>query len=240
MSLEAPPLILAVDTATKCCSVSLTRGGIGDGEVVATVSVNNSITHSRKLLSAIDSILSDTQTSWQEIGGLGIGLGPGSFTGLRIGMATIKGIAAATQIPLYGVSTLDMLASSCSTEKLVCAVIDARKKEVYAGLYKKSPANLMERVSEIVAAPPENLAEQITEPVLLVGDGVATYRQQWQNYLGDLVEYAPASLHVPSTANLGLLAYSKALKNDYMELSEAVPLYIRASDAELNLGKRQK
>lgn len=232
------PIILAIDTATKSCTVSLTRGSLEDGEVIASLILNNSITHSRKLLSAIDRLLSDTDTDWSMIGGLAIGLGPGSFTGLRIGMSTIKGIAAATNIPLYGVPTLDGIACSCVTDKLVCSVIDARKREVYAGFYRRNENGRLVRHGDIVVVSPEALAVEIDEPVLLVGDGVAAYKEKWDTHLKDQVEFAPSHLSVPCAANIGLLAHEQHVNSTPLDIAEASPLYVRASDAELSLGKK--
>ncbi len=97
MTVKDYPLILAMDTATGCSTVSLTRGTMVDGEVLACLSFSSKITHSRRIISIVDSIFQETETDWPTLGGIAIGLGPGSFTGLRIGMATAKGFAAASK-----------------------------------------------------------------------------------------------------------------------------------------------
>ncbi len=228
--------ILSIDTSTRSCSVALTVGGLSDGNVVASLLLNNSVTHSRRLLSAIDSLLKTTETDWEAISGIAIGLGPGSFTGLRIGMATAKGLATAAKLPLLGVASLDGIASSCSTDKLVCSVLDARKKEVYAAFYRQDAKGKMHRQKDIVAISPNLLAEQTIEPTLFIGDAVPLYMDVWSEKLGDKAFFAPAHLNIPNAANLGLLADELLKSNTYLNIAEASPLYVRASDAELSLG----
>jgi len=234
------PLILAIDTASRCSSVALTLGGAGasaGGQVVASLSLNSSVTHSRRLLSAIDWLLAETETGWQAVQGLAVSLGPGSFTGLRIGMATVKGLAMATGQPLLGVSTLDALALNCTGERLICAVLDARKNEVYTCFYHLDRQGIPRRAGEIRVVSPLQLAEEITQPVLFVGDAVMVYGDVWKEVLGDWFAEAPIPLHYPCASTLGLLAGEMLLKNRSLDLVAAAPLYVRASDAELNLGR---
>lgn len=234
------PLILAMDTATSCSSVALTLGTVGastGGQVVASLSLNSSVIHSRRLLSAIDWLLAETETSWQAVQGLAVSLGPGSFTGLRIGMATVKGLAMATGKPLLGVSTLDALALNCTGERLICAVLDARKKEVYACFYHLDRQGIPRRAGEIRVVSPLQLVAEISQPVLFVGDAVMAYGDMWQEALGERFAAAPVPLHYPCASALGLLAGEMLLNNQCLDLASAVPLYVRASDAELSLGK---
>jgi len=227
--------ILAVDTATPCSTVALTCGSRATGRVLALLSVSSRITHSRRLLVAIDRLLADSGIAKEEIQGFAVGLGPGSFTGLRIGVATVKGLASAAKKPLYGVSTLDVIAANISDRRLICSVIDARKKEVYAAFYRCNDSGEARRLGDIAVLPPDKLVERISEPVLLVGDGLFAYGQYWQNRLGDLVQFAPVQHWSPSAATLGLLAADMMAKGQALERDSVVPLYVRASDAELNL-----
>lgn len=227
--------ILSVDTATPCSTVALTTGTRADGRVLASLSISSNVTHSRRLLVAIDHLLTDSGIAREEISGFAVGLGPGSFTGLRIGMATVKGLAAAAQKPMYGVSTLDIVVANCGDPRLICSVLDARKKEVYAAFYRCDEAGIPRRITDIAALSPEKLAVGITEPVLMVGDGLLAYRRYWQSVLGGLLIVAPAQHWSPSAATLGLLAGELATENRSLDIAAAVPLYVRASDAELNL-----
>lgn len=232
------PLILAFDTATSCCAVALTEGGRRDGKVVASLTLCGTLTHSRRLLTTIDWLLTEAAVSWAAIDGIAVGLGPGSFTGLRIGMATAKGLACAAGKPLLGVSTLEALAAGCSTEKLICATLDARKKEVYAGFFRRDEQGVSRRIGKISVLGPEQLAEHIEEPVYMVGDAVAIYAELWRSILGENLEIAPAQLHVPTAASLGLIAGEKLVAGEVLDVGSASPFYVRASDAELSLIKK--
>jgi tRNA threonylcarbamoyladenosine biosynthesis protein TsaB len=179
--------------------------------------------------------MKETGVDWHSISGIGVSLGPGSFTGLRIGMATAKGLAAAAGKVLLGVSTLDSLAARIVTSKLICTVLDARKKEVYTAFYRCNEKGQSERVSDMVVMAPERLAAAISEPVVMVGDGAKVYAEMFKKSLGENVIFAPAQLHEPAASSLGMLAGELFEAGKHLELAEAVPVYIRSSDAELNL-----
>lgn len=235
------PLILSMDTATPCSTVALTYGTRDDGMVLASLSLTGKVTHSRRLFTALDYIMKEAGVDWLSISGIGVSLGPGSFTGLRIGMATAKGLAAAAGKVLLGVSTLDSLAARIVTSKLICTVLDARKKEVYTAFYRCNEKGQSERVSDMVVMAPERLVAAIAEPVVMVGDGAKVYGDMFKKSLGENVIFAPAQLHEPSASSLGMLAGELFQAGKHLELAEAVPVYIRSSDAELNLlQKRNK
>ena len=231
------PLILSIDTSTPCSSVALTAGTRKNGEVVASLCLTGKVTHSRRLLAAIDWIMQESGVAWPAMDGIAVSLGPGSFTGLRIGMATAKGLAAAAEKVLLGVSTLDSLAAKCVTNRLICSLLDARKKEVYAAFYRCKNDGLSERIGDPVVLTPADLAASIHEPVLLVGDGVRAYGEVLQAILQEKCMIAPAALHEPSAASLGMLAGELLEKGRILDVAEGVPMYVRSSDAELNLLK---
>ena len=235
---QGRPLILSLDTSTPCSSVALTVGTRQNGEVIAALSLTGKVSHSQRLLSAIDWIMRESGINWPDIGGIGVSLGPGSFTGLRIGMATAKGLAAAAGKVLLGVSTLDSLAAKCVTSRLICSLLDARKKEVYAAFYRCSADGLAERISEPVVLAPAKLAAAIDEPVLLLGDGARVYGDVLHAILRENCLIAPAGLHEPSATSLGLLAGELLEKGLVLDLAEGAPMYVRSSDAELNLAKK--
>lgn len=234
------PLILSMDTATPCSSVALTRGTSADGGVVASLGLTGNVSHSRRLLGAVDYLMEATEIKWGDIDGIGVSLGPGSFTGLRIGMATAKGLATAAGKKMIGVSTLDALASRCVTDKLICSVLDARKKEVYAACYRVEGKGDFARVSEIAVLPPQELAQSFTEPTLMVGEGAVVYRELFRQLLGEKVSFAPSQLNEPSAAALGVLACEAMMRGEILDVGEAVPLYLRSSDAELNLLRKKE
>lgn len=235
---DSDSLILSIDTATPCSSIALTRGTREQGVVVASLGLSGNISHSRRLLSSISWLMQSSGVVWQQIYAIGVSIGPGSFTGLRIGMATAKGLAAAANTALVGVSTLDSLASKCVSNRLICSVLDARKKEVYTALYRCSDQGLTRRVSEMTVVAPESLANSLNDKVLMVGEGAVVYRDMFQTFLGDQVSFAPAHLHEPTASSLGLLACESMNRGETLNIGEAVPLYIRGSDAELNLQRK--
>lgn len=234
------PLILSMDTATPCSAVSLTFGTRQNGRVLASLSLTGNVTHSRRLFAAIDYLMKEAEIDWPEIAGVAVSLGPGSFTGLRIGMATAKGLAAAAGKPLFGVSTLDSLAAKCITSKLICTVLDARKKEVYAAFYRCNDNGQSKRVTDMTVMAPEKLASAISEPVVLVGDGAMVYDDLFKKLLGDKACFAPSQLHEPSAPSIGMLAGEMFESGEQLDLSDATPFYIRSSDAELNLLEKKK
>ncbi len=232
------PLILALDTATTCCSVALTSGTQRQGKVLASLSFCGTVSHSRRLLASVDWLLAEAAVSWSALDGIAVSVGPGSFTGLRIGMATAKGFACSAEKPLLGVSTLATLASCCSTSKMICASLDARKKEVYAAFFRRDDRGVVRLAGSISVMSPERLAEHIQEPVYMVGDAAGVYGALWQTLLGEKLEIAPAQLHVPLASALGLLAAEKYVAGEFLDVGSASPLYVRASDAELSLIKK--
>ncbi len=233
------PLILAVDTASACSTVALTLGGIHGGSLLASISLNSKITHSRRLLTAVEWMLKESDVALADIDGFAVGLGPGSFTGLRIGMASMKGLAVPLGKPLLGVSTLDGLALNCSGQLPLCALLDARKKEVYRAWYAKDACGIYRAKSSIQAMKPEAFAREITSSCLLVGDGTITYGSFLQEMVDEQLFIAPLPLHYPNAASLAFLCCEKLKNNETLDVASAVPLYVRASDAELSLQKKK-
>jgi len=236
---QAPLLILSIDTATPCSSVALTRGTRKNGSVVASLTLSGGVTHSRRLLTLIDYLMCEADVEWSMIEAIVVSLGPGSFTGLRIGMATAKGLAFGVDKPMIGVSTLDGLASKCGHSPWICSVLDARKNEVYAAFYRTEAEGLTVPVGVPMVISPEKLAESITDSVLMVGDGTAIYGDLWRSLLGDKVSFAAAQLHEPTASSLGLIGGEKLQAGEVMSAVEVVPSYVRASDAELNLIRKK-
>lgn len=233
-------LLLALETATKCSSVSLTRGTLREGDIVAHLSLNSNITHSRRLIKSVEILFEETGTDWSTLAAVAVGLGPGSFTGLRIGMATAKGFASAAGIKLLGVSTLDGQAAMCVSDKKICVVMDARKKQVYTAFYRHSVPGDLHRMGDIRVMTPEDLAIEIDEPVLLVGDAIATYGEMWMHMVGKYLHFAPHQLHSPSAVALGLLCGELYNNQEFLDIRTASPLYVRASDAELSLADKKR
>lgn len=226
--------ILSMDTATNSCSVALTRGGFSDGRLVGMERFDTGVSHSRKLLGSIDWLLKTLELTLDDISAIAVGTGPGSFTGLRIGMATAKGLAHGTSLPLIGVSSLDAVAASVYSERPICVVMDARKKEVYCCFYRCSPGQIAARSSEPMVIDPVRLAEQIDEPVTMAGDGLRVYNELFQQKLGKRADMRPW-LCSPSAESIGFLAAAQLAAGNFLDLDRAKPDYVRSSDAQLSL-----
>jgi tRNA threonylcarbamoyladenosine biosynthesis protein TsaB len=163
-----------------------------------------------------------------------IALGPGSFTGLRIGVSAVKGLAFATGKPVAGVSTLDVLASQIApTPLLICPILDARKKQVYTGFYRHQEMGSPTRQSEYQAISPENLVGQIKEQTIFVGDGVRTYGDFLRNRLGTLAIFPSSPFHVSHGSMVAKLGMDLLRKGEHLSLSAFSPIYVRPSEAEM-------
>jgi tRNA threonylcarbamoyladenosine biosynthesis protein TsaB len=222
--------ILAVDTSTSLGSIALVDGPA----VRAELALNVSTTHNQRLLPGIHRLLTDVGWTLEELDGLAIGLGPGSFTGLRIGMSVMKGLAFATGKPLAGVPTLDALAANVSLAPwTVCPVMDARKGEVYTALYRGGEGDKLERLTPYQVMKPERLAEFITGKTVLLGDGLLRYGDIVAAGLGDRLVRAPAHLNAIRGTSIGWLAMERLRQGLAEDISTCTPLYIRPSEAEL-------
>lgn len=214
--------VLAVETSTLAGGAALLDGELVVGEYALDVSV----THSERLMGAIDRLLTDAGWTVRDLEGLAVSVGPGSFTGLRIGLSTVKGLALALSIPIVAVPTLDAMAALLPFAALpVCPVLDARKREVYASLYRWDGAG-MHRVWEYLAIAPADLARRLEEPVIVLGEAA------------DQID-SPYARRVrpprrgPSPASVGALGYSRLAIGDTVAPADLVPIYLRPSEAEL-------
>ncbi len=231
-------LILSVETATGCGSVAVTRGGTSGGRLLAEATAQPEITHSRRLLGSVDWVMQAAGLDWSELDGVAVSLGPGSFTGLRIGMAAVKGIALAAGLPLLGVPTLDGIALGCPViDRPLWCLLDARKQEVYAACYRPGPAGRPELVLPARALRPQDLVKEISSPSLLAGPGVDEYRELFARVPG--LRLVPSALSSPRAARIGYLAAEQLAAGKTLDAATAAPLYVRASEAEINL-KKQK
>jgi tRNA threonylcarbamoyladenosine biosynthesis protein TsaB len=219
-----------------CGSVAL----VEDGKVLAEYSLDIPTTHSRRLLAQIDQVRRDVGVDWPDLAGVAVSLGPGSFTGLRIGLSMAKGLVLAHGLPLLGLSTLDGLARQIIAPlgTRVCALLDARKQEVYAALYECDAEGQTERTGPDLVLPPEKLAERLAGPIILVGDGAVVYRELFKEKLGEDAIFVPTTSHFPRAATIGLLGAEKLARKELLDPANSVPIYVRPSEAEINLQKK--
>src|SRR5437870_10535746 len=214
--------VLAVETSTMSGGAALLDGERVVGEYILDVRV----THSERLMAAIDQLLNDAGWSAGDLEGLAVAVGPGSFTGLRVGLSTVKGLALALSIPVAAVPTLDAMAALLPFAALpVCPVLDARKREVYASLYRWDGAG-MHRVWEYLAIAPADLAQRLEEPVIVLGDAEDQIHSPYARRIRP-------PRRGPSPASVGALGYSRLAIGDTVAPADLVPIYLRPSEAEL-------
>ncbi|MEA3384848.1 MAG: tRNA (adenosine(37)-N6)-threonylcarbamoyltransferase complex dimerization subunit type 1 TsaB [Thermodesulfobacteriota bacterium] len=226
-------LTLAVETSDYVGGVALLR----NGRPVAEVGLADKETQSRRLMVIIKWLMQRLGADWSDLGLLAVSLGPGSFTGLRIGLSTAKGLAFALRIPLIGVPTLDALASHVMACKgdLVCPVLDARKSQVYTALYRIRNSGELEKISPYHAIFPEELAALVPngQRVFLLGGGLLLYQDIFVHGLGDRAVIVPGHMAYVRAASVGMLAELRWQKNrrpdDFKTLK---PIYVRPSEAE--------
>ena len=168
MVLQEFMYILGIETATTTGGLAL----MDDKGLISEYALNVRATHTTRLMPALDQILKDSSIGKDQLNGIAISIGPGSFTGLRIGLATAKGLAMGLEIPLVGVSTLDALARNVPYAKYqICPILDAKKKEIYAAIFRYEDDELVRKTPDRVM-PPDDLVKQIHEKTIFLGDAV--------------------------------------------------------------------
>lgn len=214
--------LLAVETSTLAGGVAILEDDRLRGEYLLDVSA----THSERLMPAIDRVLADAGWVAGDLQGLAVAVGPGSFTGLRIGLSVVKGLALALSVPVAAVPTLDAMAAALPFAALpICPVLDARKGEVYCSLYRWE-GSTARRLWEYLALAPKALADRLTEPVILLGDGARLVTTPY-------ARPAPAHRRVPSPSAVGVLGLARLAAGESVAADALTPIYLRPSEAEL-------
>jgi tRNA threonylcarbamoyladenosine biosynthesis protein TsaB len=220
--------LLALETATLAGGAAL----LDDGRLVGESRLNIALTHSERLMSVVDRLLQDCGWEVGRLDALAVSVGPGSFTGLRVGAATAKGLALALEIPVAPVPTLDALAATLPfADAPVCPLLDARRGEVYCSLYRWT-GSAMERQWDYLALSPAAAAARLEPPVILLGDGVAACRPYLSRLGPGLREVDPVH-SLPSPAVVGALGYAILSAGGGIPAERLAPLYLRPSEAEL-------
>ncbi|MGZ8579468.1 MAG: tRNA (adenosine(37)-N6)-threonylcarbamoyltransferase complex dimerization subunit type 1 TsaB [Actinomycetota bacterium] len=191
---------------------------------------------------ALEKLLSWTGVTLDQVGGFAVGVGPGLFTGLRVGVETAKTLAQVTRAPIVGLTSLDILAFGVRiTHRSIVAVIDGRRGEVFSSLYEPVPGGVLRITDHEVQRPEHLVADLEARPgdVLAVGDGAILYRDVLST-LGARLEFASPSAAHPDAAALVELAVPKLLREEHDRLYDVVPLYLRRSDAEIAWDRRAR
>ncbi|MEK6577428.1 MAG: tRNA (adenosine(37)-N6)-threonylcarbamoyltransferase complex dimerization subunit type 1 TsaB [Nitrospirota bacterium] len=225
-------LVLGIETSTGIGSVAL----INDKGLLAEYRINIGMVHSERLMIAIDRLLSDTGTELEKLSSIAVSIGPGSFAGLRIGLATAKGIQVATGKPIAPVPTLDAMAQSLKfARRQICAIIDARKKEVYAAIYENSNNSGIRRITDYMTDKPEKVLAHISFETIFIGDGAELYRNIIIDRLGEQALFAPKGFS-PSAVTVAEIG-ADMIRNGVRHEEALIPLYLRKPEAEIKYGE---
>ena len=225
--------MLIVGITTSTMQVGCAIGGY-EG-VLASVHSSRGKRHAESLAPAIDFLRHQARVDLDEIGCVAVDVGPGLFTGLRVGIAAAKAMAHALRVPMIGVASLDLVAFPVRwSPRLVVAAIDARRGELFTAAYRQVPGGI-QRLADYRVSTADDLAvdlESTAEDVLLVGDGALRHHEAFAD-LGR-VELGDQGLAHPSAASLVQLAHARALREDFVQPWDLSPLYLRRPDAEIN------
>ena len=220
--------ILAIESATLAGGAALLDGDLLVGEITLSIE----LTHSERMMAVVDRLMTDCGWSPKALEGLAVSVGPGSFTGLRVGIATVKGLALALGLPVAPVPTLDALAATLPfADAPVCPLLDARKGEVYCSLYRWRERE-MTREWDYLALSPEEASARLAAPVIVLGDGVPACRPHLAR-LGAGVSEAPPARRLPSPALVAQLGHAMLVAGRGVAAEAVTPLYLRPSEAEL-------
>jgi tRNA threonylcarbamoyladenosine biosynthesis protein TsaB len=224
--------ILGIDSSTPGCSVAL----LNNDTIVAERIADPRPTYSKYLLQMVDQVLKEGKSRLDDVDGFAVTIGPGSFTGLRIGVSLLKGFVLATEKPFVGINSLEALACTLDSPKHpICTVLDARKSEVYAAVFESQKDGLRPLIKES-ALSPEALCEKIEAPTLFLGNGVERYREIFKESLGTRFVEPKTQPRFSTAAGTALLASRQFDHHKYFDLSQLKINYIRKSEAELSLG----
>lgn len=229
-------LILGIETSTPQVSVAIG----GHEGVLSLFESSRGRRHAETLTPAIEFVCRHAEVEIGEFGAVAVDIGPGLFTGMRVGLAAGKAIAQALRIPMIGISSLDLLAFPLRhADRTVATVIDARKGEVFYAFYRPVPGG-MQRVTEPQVGRPDDLVADLMargQHTLCVGDGALRYREVIVDAMR--CDVAEQFLSYPSAAPLVQLAHARALREDWVNPWEIQPLYLRAPDAQINWSTRE-
>ncbi len=220
--------ILGIETATGVCSVCVME----NSELIAEYMTNITKTHSQRLMPMIEQMLDNSELEPKDIGAIAVSVGPGSFTGVRIGISAAKGMAMALDIQTVGVSTLDGIAYNLvnSYTDQVCVITDARRKQVYTAIYEMPN---MKKLTEDMVIPIEELIKKIKKKTIFIGNATKLYADLLKKELGNLAQIAPQYLSIPHASSIALLGENMLKKGKGVSHFDLKPNYVRLADAEI-------
>ena len=231
--------ILAIESSGLVASIAVIENGILIGEYT----MNHKKTHSQTLLPMLDELAKMIELDMNSIDAIAVSKGPGSFTGLRIGSATAKGLGLALDKPIIPVPTVDALAFNLwGTDKLVCPLMDARRQQAYTGLYAFEEGRLHTLVPQC-AVDISDIVEEVnkhTRPVIFLGDGVPVFKEYLEEHVSVAFSFAPATCHIQRATSVAALAEVLYEKGVVETAREHKPDYLRLSQAERELKEKER
>jgi len=223
--------ILGIDTSSPKGSIAITL----KNKIISEKAISGHTSYSKNLFFIIDSILQDTNLNISQVDAFAISIGPGSFTGLRVGLSSALGFSLAQKKPVVSVETLFAMADTIPfTEKIICPVIDARKGELYTSFFQYDDNNQIRRLGEDRAVKPEFLVNEIKKTTLFFGSGVDTYGKVLSQKLGNLAVFHNGSSNT-TAASVAKLAFEKIKNGEKTDSALLKPKYVRRAEAEMNL-----
>lgn len=229
--------VLAIDTSSTVASCAI----MDDDKLLGECSLNDKTTHSQKLLPMIKQVLDSCKLSPEDIDIYSVSIGPGSFTGLRIGVATVKSLAHATEKSVVGVSSLEALAYNIPlNEKLIVPIMDARRDRVFTAIYRWEDDNLNTVLSPGVMELTEliDIIKEKGEKVIFNGDGTLVYKDKIKEELLDMVSFAPKNANLASASSVAEISIKKAENGEIENYFDLVPEYLRESQAQREYNER--
>lgn len=224
-------LILGIETATERIGVGL----IGSEGILASFEATRGRHHAEIVVPAIEFVCRHAGVSVDELSCIAVDVGPGLFTGMRVGLATAKAMAAALQLPVVGVTSLEILAHSCRhSDKVIVSVVDARKGQVFFGFHRAT-ADGIEVLGQARAGKVQDLIgaiEDRSQQVVCIGDGAQRYRNELEGH--SLIDFADRHLAHPSVDQLLIMGMRRAVREQWSSAGEVHAMYLRPPDAEIN------
>ena len=223
--------LLAIDTSTERMGVAL----VDEQRLLASYELLAQRPHAIELPEAVTRVLRAAGQSLEQLEAIAVDIGPGSFTGLRIGVAFVKALAFARRTPVVGVPSLDVLAANCLyAQSIVCPLVDAKQRKVYAACYRPADGHPRKQTDYALVGMDELLAMLPQDgPMLFVGDGVGLYGKTLTERLGDRALFAPPALWYPAAGLLGHLALDRLGQGQRDDPSSLVPMYLYPRDCTI-------
>jgi tRNA threonylcarbamoyladenosine biosynthesis protein TsaB len=223
-------LTLAFDTSSDTAAVALLRDDI----ILYDAIINVDLNHSEVLLPAIDQACLQTKIKISEIDLFACTIGPGSFTGLRIGVSTLKGLMLATGKPAVGISSLAALALNVGkSSKIICSLMDAGRGQVYAASYRYNKLGFLDQIGADKAVDPREIIHKPEQEAIFVGNGAIKYAGIISNTKSKKINIASAAQQNIRASSVGILGREKYGRNELLDAETVVPVYLRSADARV-------